>query len=103
MEKWRLQHHIFAVESFIKNNLVISVQHSFRQRFGINGVGTEKLKVLIVKFEDLSSVLTKMFSCIELLLSFTICQLSMGHHVRINTYNSKHFLLLKQKTFTICS
>lgn len=43
MEKWTIQketHGTFAMESFIRNNLVICVQYSFKQKFGYNGIRT---------------------------------------------------------------
>lgn len=39
MEKWMVEHHTFAIENFTNNNLVVSVQRTFRQRFSINGIG----------------------------------------------------------------
>lgn len=40
MEKWIVQHRIFAMESFNESNLVISVERCTKQRFGINGIQT---------------------------------------------------------------
>lgn len=38
MKKWTVQHRIFSVEIFNKNNLVVSVERCTKQRFGINGI-----------------------------------------------------------------
>jgi hypothetical protein len=33
MQRWSVQHHIVAVESFIKTESVTAIQHGFRQQF----------------------------------------------------------------------
>lgn len=58
MEKWTIQYCIFTVKSFIKSNSMIRVQRTFRQLFGINGIGTANIKSCIVKSKDEFSVLT---------------------------------------------
>lgn len=47
MYKCTIQHRTVPAENVITNYSVISVKRSFRQRFGNNGIGTEKSNVTL--------------------------------------------------------
>lgn len=76
MEKWTVQHLIFAVESAINKKLAFCVQRSFRQGFGINGAvppknttQTPRMYPVFLRKNNISlrSIITKFYTSSALL------------------------------------